>query len=223
MIDWLVGIYMSFAQKYERFMKHEQSIAQQVDMDMEAIRKIKRGTRYVDGDFEPEMPDKEENDKTVGGIDSDKDGVRDDVEIWINYELDTPTKRKALKAMAFDENKFITTKDDSFENLRQIEDANSITFSCFSNQFPRDDIYTRPAPKKNSLYYPKSLSSLISNSNKIRASIYQERQTKLSGSPGDQGYEVKDMLGYYDGLDVRYDRIKFNSKALEGFNIRKAK
>jgi hypothetical protein len=58
MIEWLVGIYMNFAQKYERFMKHEQSIAQRVEMDMEAIRKLKRGTRYVDGDFEPEMPDK---------------------------------------------------------------------------------------------------------------------------------------------------------------------
>lgn len=41
----------------------------------------------VDGKLEPPEPGFFENDKTIGGIDSNNDGVRDDIERWINREF----------------------------------------------------------------------------------------------------------------------------------------
>lgn len=48
------------------------------------------------------MPDPELNDSTVLGIDSDKDGIRDDVQIWINKNYSPanyPSTNNALKQM----------------------------------------------------------------------------------------------------------------------------
>lgn len=50
-----------------------------------------------DGELEPPLPDPIENKKTVAGIDVNKNGVRDDVEIYINRTYDNPNIRMALK------------------------------------------------------------------------------------------------------------------------------
>jgi len=49
------------------------------------------------GFAEPDFPDLKENNKTIDGIDSNKDGVRDDVEIWINRIADDDYVRIELK------------------------------------------------------------------------------------------------------------------------------
>lgn len=36
------------------------------------------------GDLEPNLPKDDENNKSISGIDSNANGIRDDVEIWIN-------------------------------------------------------------------------------------------------------------------------------------------
>ena len=46
-----------------------------------------RSRMVIDGKLEPPYPDSSENDKTIGGIDSNGDGVRDDVERWINRKF----------------------------------------------------------------------------------------------------------------------------------------
>lgn len=52
----------------------------------------------VDGVREPEsFPDLDENEKTVEGIDQNKDGVRDDIEIFINRNVYTVYEREELK------------------------------------------------------------------------------------------------------------------------------
>ena len=51
----------------------------------------------VDGNLQPPMPSKEERDKTILGVDSDNDGLRDDVEILINKIGDTRNRREALR------------------------------------------------------------------------------------------------------------------------------
>ncbi|MBC75720.1 MAG: hypothetical protein CME64_06870 [Halobacteriovoraceae bacterium] len=57
----------------------------------------------VDGKLEPPEPGFFENDKTIGGIDSNNDGVRDDIERWINREFpgeENYNKRMACKQYA---------------------------------------------------------------------------------------------------------------------------
>lgn len=59
--------------------------------------------RFVVETKKPEvpMPDPVQNNATVGGIDSDNDGIRDDVQIWINNTYgDKPELRLAVKQMA---------------------------------------------------------------------------------------------------------------------------
>jgi len=53
-----------------------------------------------DGEVEPAMPDSYENNKTVLGIDSNKNGIRDDVDIWINRTGLDYNERMAMRQYA---------------------------------------------------------------------------------------------------------------------------
>ncbi|MBI2521193.1 MAG: hypothetical protein HYV97_12270 [Bdellovibrio sp.] len=61
--------------------------------------KVATGKRIFDGDPEPVWPGSKNHD-TLEGIDSDNDGIRDDVEIWINEEHKDRNSRLALKQYA---------------------------------------------------------------------------------------------------------------------------
>lgn len=55
----------------------------------------------------------EEGKKTLGGIDSDSDGVRDDIQRWINEEyLGKESTKKALKQMVVSMNKSLESSND---------------------------------------------------------------------------------------------------------------
>lgn len=53
-----------------------------------------------DGFPEPAIPDPKENDKTLLGIDSDDNGIRDDIDIWINRTGTNYNERMALRQVA---------------------------------------------------------------------------------------------------------------------------
>jgi len=54
----------------------------------------------IDGYTLPPMPDKTENDSTLLGIDSNNNGVRDDVEIWIYTTYKKPIERAVFMQSA---------------------------------------------------------------------------------------------------------------------------
>jgi hypothetical protein len=55
----------------------------------------------VDSSLQVPMPDPKLNDKTVAGIDSDGDGIRDDIQRWINEKYtDKPRTKLAVKQLA---------------------------------------------------------------------------------------------------------------------------
>lgn len=58
--------------------------------------------RVIDGDPEPPMPGFFERNFTWHGVDADKDGVIDDVEIWINNNIEDSNLRKAYKQYTMD-------------------------------------------------------------------------------------------------------------------------
>ena len=62
-----------------------------------AEKKMGKANPFFDGVVEPDLPDEKENDKTLEGMDSNHDGVRDDIEIWINRTADDEYVRKSLK------------------------------------------------------------------------------------------------------------------------------
>ncbi|MCM2350235.1 MAG: hypothetical protein NDI69_09445 [Bacteriovoracaceae bacterium] len=73
------------------------------------------------------MPDPVQNNATVGGIDSDNDGIRDDVQIWINNTFgEQPEVGLAVKQMASTFQSLLTTienKDESIGAARKFLDS----------------------------------------------------------------------------------------------------
>ncbi|QDK43039.1 hypothetical protein DOM21_16570 [Bacteriovorax stolpii] len=58
------------------------------------------GRQIIDGEEEPPFPDESENNKTLQGVDVNKNGIRDDVEIWINFVGKDRNHRMALRQEA---------------------------------------------------------------------------------------------------------------------------
>jgi hypothetical protein len=53
-----------------------------------------------EGEAEPSIPDEDENNKTLLGIDQNKNGIRDDVDIWINRSAKNYNELMALRQAA---------------------------------------------------------------------------------------------------------------------------
>jgi len=56
--------------------------------------------RVFDGETEPAFPDEARNNETLLGIDENKNGVRDDLDIWINFVGRDRNHRFALRELA---------------------------------------------------------------------------------------------------------------------------
>jgi hypothetical protein len=86
----LSAAYYFYPSKYDRLMK-----------PIEEIKKKEKSegisNPVYDGITEPDFPDRDLNDSTLEGVDSNGDGVRDDVEIWINRTAEAESIRKSKK------------------------------------------------------------------------------------------------------------------------------
>lgn len=69
------------------------------DVRAQKLKEKKLGVKspIIDGKIEPDFPDEDENIKTFEGIDSNNDGIRDDIEIWINRISEDKEVRIATK------------------------------------------------------------------------------------------------------------------------------
>lgn len=92
-----------------------------------------------DNEVEPPLPDEDENSKTIEGVDKNKNGVRDDVEIWINRTYSVSDERKAL--MQFSRSFILElqtavelNKEKSFELIQESEKATICMIGVFKNQ-----------------------------------------------------------------------------------------
>lgn len=90
------------------------------------------------GDLVPPMPDPGVNNSTLLGVDIDEDGVRDDVELWINsFARNSQQLRKVLKKMSLDmKNELIatqTSKEMSIEASNQYLKTIDCLFSASSS------------------------------------------------------------------------------------------
>lgn len=85
-------------------------------------------TRYFDNQVEPSFPEDSENNKSLLGIDSNNNKVRDDIDIWINYVGINFNHRMGLRQLAKAENAIINAYSDPTVDLnllaRNYWDAN---------------------------------------------------------------------------------------------------
>jgi hypothetical protein len=105
-------------------------------MSMKEVMKIKQAEqgeqKTFDDDPEPAMPDLKKNEETVAGIDADNDGIRDDVEIWINRNFKTANERRAFKQYAGVQMQWIIKKQNggSDEEMRNMHQPLSESMDC---------------------------------------------------------------------------------------------
>jgi len=81
------------------------------DKTMKVVYDIKTRDKdknpIFDGEVEPPIPNKTKNEETVLGIDSNKNGIRDDVDIWINRTARSSNERRAMREVAREEQKWL--------------------------------------------------------------------------------------------------------------------
>lgn len=86
--------------------------------------------RIVDGNQEPPYPDPDENNKTLLGIDSDNDGIRDDLEAVINDFGKNKNERNLLrKIYRLYSERFRNTNPTKEEHLKNLDKFDTL-FSC---------------------------------------------------------------------------------------------
>ena len=67
-----------------------------------AAKKQKEHSEFTKfyGEEEPEIPNKEANSRTLVGLDSNNNGVRDDIDVWINRNALTQNESLAMRQYA---------------------------------------------------------------------------------------------------------------------------
>ena len=108
------------------------------DMFLEPLKKMKeedkkqgRPAPNFDGFTEPEFPSEDENAKSFKGVDSNHDGIRDDLEIWINRMAEDGYVRASMKDYY---RRYVTQLEDSFidKSSDQIQKDILLTQDSFS-------------------------------------------------------------------------------------------
>jgi len=97
----------------------------------------------------PPEPNKEENDKTLLGIDTNNNGVRDDVERWIYETYDNPIERGIFMQSARAYQKVIVDPSKAHETVRYSDDVLSCEFYWIYESSPKPfDKYKHFANRK---------------------------------------------------------------------------
>lgn len=123
-----------------------------------------------DGFEEPAMPNQIENDKTLLGVDTNKNNLRDDVEIWINRFGKNYNERMALRQTAINlEYKLIAAEKGDKKSISHATSVSCTDTACLRFIF-----------RDNSLELRKTLRTLVYNNEK-RLSIL-ENYNKFSYS-----------------------------------------
>ncbi len=109
------------------------------DMFLEPLKKMKeenkkqgRPNPTMDGFVEPDFPIDEDNSKTFKGVDSNHDGIRDDVEIWINRMAEDGYVRASMKDYY---RRYVSQLEDNFidkatDQIQKDILLTQLSFSC---------------------------------------------------------------------------------------------
>ena len=93
----------------------------------------------VDSSLQVPMPDPKLNDKTVAGIDSDGDGIRDDIQRWINEKYaDKPRTKMAIKQLAMSKQLDLISVSDKAQSIiagrKMLDDLDCLSYVVGNEQ-----------------------------------------------------------------------------------------
>lgn len=148
-----------------------------------------------DGYTEPPFPVAKSKDSTIYGVDSNRDGVRDDIEIWINRNAETAEIRKAFKdyyrsALLLYE----AVESNQEENVYQkrFDDREVAGICLLQVSFSQNKEYQRKYGMDAGIAYSHWLDILFQD-NLFRKKIYKE----------EQAHSMKAVLHYTEEEIVR--------------------
>ncbi len=170
---------------------------------MEPVIKVKLANPNMtfDGEVEPPMPDPDENKKTVMGVDVNKNGVRDDIEIYINRTYADSNVRMALKQYVRAEVGFINSVkfQDKKITMGELERHDRV-LACLQFILPFDQSNMT-----------ENLSKVFYNV-KIRDDAYGRSQHIL-GPKSSSGISTSEYLNYDKYCEFKindYDKVREN-------------
>jgi len=130
----------------------------------------------IDGYTLPPVPDKALNDSTLLGIDSNDNGVRDDVEIWIYTTYKKPIERAVFMQKARAYQIVIKEPEKALENLHYMHDA--VDCKSYWSYLAKDENKTSFLEEYRN--YSKELKPVQFNTKK-RFLAYEKYNHTLSG------------------------------------------
>jgi len=152
-------------------------------------------TWVVDGHVLPPKPDKTLNDSTLLGIDSNNNGVRDDVERWIYEEYTQPIERGIFMQTSRAYNMLIVDPSKAHETKKYSDNAVSCLFYWFRKE-------NSPLDRFKNYDDSKKLKRIQFNTLK-RHINYDKYQKALSG-------------GVYDLLPKYKEKCEFDENGILG-------
>lgn len=136
----------------------------------------------------PPTPNEEENNATLAGVDANKNGIRDDVELAIFKKYpDSPRIRAAELQYALTQQMFLT-RVFNIETWKAVAEENSRSFNCISEVFPRDNLSVYIEITNG---YTKEVETFVYNS-KLRVNA-KEKIYNFITSYGDASGNVCDV------------------------------
>ncbi len=112
-------------------------------------------TKSFEIDVLPPMPDEAENNSTIAGIDSDGDGVRDDVERYIASLPHTVEQKRGLKVYSKKLQISLAIADDKVASIQNTFDEISQTY-CLRSMLADDEVNSLTADLKVEQYNTKA-------------------------------------------------------------------
>ena len=194
------------------------------DKLMNPIKKIKlaekkagKANPIFNGAAEPDFPDEKENNKTLEGVDSNHDGVRDDIEIWINRTAEDEYVREALKESYRKQIKFLNSlyNNEPEEKVHPYLSAYSVIDECVAIlTAPYDKIYLSKYKKEATTYYSNVLVNILYSNTSLRA----KQITKWNG------FQFKGTIGGDSSIEcVKYPFGKRYKEIMESYKSNKPK
>jgi hypothetical protein len=140
--------------------------------EMNRAASLQKNTLDPEEPREPEMPSHYLNHFTLTGIDSNDNGVRDDIDIWINRVGKTYNERMALREKARTLNKLLIACDNNDPNaVRDLENKSTGDMHCITFMFLR-------TPGKELEW--EILTNIVFNNNRRNCSSYYSTNSSTS-------------------------------------------
>lgn len=173
--------------------------------DEEHMIKVADGTRVFFGDKEPTWPLAPKRFETVEGIDSDKDGLRDDVEIYINENFKDENKRNAAIQYAKAQQVVLENTHSSSLEVKKLWLISSEAKDCFNYFYNLDK-----KDSKNKIVWPPKWMS--DGENLIKA--IKEGEIRLQA---ERSNALKLRGGYPDHRELKAsEEYKFCNFTIKG-------